>query len=81
MVRPGTAARPLTARRPYSAYTRREGEAENEAKCDPPQTNREWWRYYVKVFHKKTPAAAKRGRGWLRHVNKPHTIIIIIKAL
>ena len=50
--RPGTAAlRPQTAsRRPYSAYTRREGEAENETKCDPPQSNREWWRFYVKVF-------------------------------
>lgn len=49
MIRPGT-GRPQTAsRRPYSAYSRRDGEAENETKCDPPQTSREWWRFYVKV--------------------------------
>ena len=48
--RPATAARrPATARRPYSAYTKKDGEEENMTKCDPPQSNREWWRFYVKV--------------------------------
>lgn len=50
--RPGTAAiRPFTAskpRRPYSAYTSR-GSDETEPKYDLPETNREWWRTYVKV--------------------------------
>ena len=45
-LRPGTASgRP---RRPYSAYTKRGGE-ETTPKYDAPETNREWWRYCVKV--------------------------------
>lgn len=39
----------VTFRRPYSAYTKRDGEAENMPKYDDERTNREWWRYYVKV--------------------------------
>lgn len=44
--------RPLTAsRRPYSAYTKRgEGDQENLPKYDGPESNREWWRFYVKVY-------------------------------
>ena len=51
IARPGTASKqPATKpRRPYSAYTRREGEAENMPKYDGPESNREWWRFYVKV--------------------------------
>ena len=54
IARPSTAAmRPGTAsgrsRRPYSAYTKRAGEAENTPKYDAPESNREWWRYCVKV--------------------------------
>ncbi len=43
------AAPAVTFRRPYSAYTKRDGEAENTPKYDDERTNREWWRYYVKV--------------------------------
>jgi len=39
----------VTSRRPYSAYTKRDGEAENTPKYDDERTNREWWRFYVKV--------------------------------
>ena len=50
--RPGTSvARPFTAskpRRPYSAYTQR-GAEEQGQRFDAPETNREWWRHYVKV--------------------------------
>ena len=35
-------------RRPYSAYTKR-GSEENSPKYDAPETNREWWRFYMKV--------------------------------
>lgn len=51
IARPTTAARrPMTgSRRPYSAYTRREGESENMPKYDAPESNREWWRFYMKV--------------------------------
>ena len=53
MKRPPTAAiRPLTAsrpRRPYSAYTQR-GAEEQGQRFDAPETNREWWRHYVKVW-------------------------------
>ena len=52
--RPGTAfIRPFTAskpRRPYSAYTNR-GTEEAGPKFDVPETNREWWRTYVKVIN------------------------------
>ena len=36
-------------RRPYSAYTRRAGEAENMPKYDGASSNREWWRFYLNV--------------------------------
>ena len=49
-LRSAQAARPSTARsRPYSAYTRRGSEDEDTPNYVAPQTNREWWRYYVKV--------------------------------
>lgn len=45
-------------RRPYSAYTSR-GTEEQGPKFDAPETNREWWRQYVKVLtiegEKQTP--------------------------
>lgn len=45
------ATRPTTtSRRPYSAYTKRDGEAENTPKYDDERSNREWWRFYVKVI-------------------------------
>ncbi len=49
--RPGTAAtRPMTTpRRPYSAYTKREGDADAVPKYDGPESDREWWRFYMKV--------------------------------
>lgn len=54
IVRPGNAGRPLTStRRPYSAYTKRDGEAENTPKYDGPESNREWWRFYLKVSYLK----------------------------
>ena len=43
--RPTSSARP---RRPYSAYTRK-GSEEEEPKFEAPQTDREWWRAYLKV--------------------------------
>lgn len=48
----GTLLRPPSAtgtkpRRPYSAYTNR-GTEDDAPKYDPPQSEREWWRYYVK---------------------------------
>lgn len=43
--RPLTASRP---RRPYSAYTKR-GIEEDQPKYDVPESNREWWRFYMKV--------------------------------
>ena len=53
IARPNTSMRPGTAvgrpRRPYSAYTKRGGEAENTPKLDAPESNREWWRFYLKV--------------------------------
>lgn len=52
IARPSSGAgRPPTAgrqRRPYSAYTKR-GSEENSPKYDAPETNREWWRFYMKV--------------------------------
>ena len=51
-VRPGRLllSRPvITPRRPYSAYTKRDGEAENTPKYDEERTNREWWRFYIKA--------------------------------
>lgn len=42
--RPMSSARP---RRPYSAYTKRGVEEEGQ-KYDEPNSNREWWRSYVK---------------------------------
>ena len=45
-VRPFTASRP---RRPYSAYTKK-GSEDDTPQYDAPTTNREWWRYYVKVI-------------------------------
>ena len=53
IARPSTAAlRPGTAsgkpRRPYSAYTKRTGD-EDTPKYDAQETNREWWRFYLKV--------------------------------
>lgn len=44
-IRPSTASRP---RRPYSAYTQRGGE-EDTPKFEEEATQREWWRYYLKV--------------------------------
>lgn len=44
-IRPFTASRP---RRPYSAYTQRGGE-EDTPKFDEEATQREWWRFYLKV--------------------------------
>ena len=69
IARPGTAARrPMTAsRRPYSAYTRREGESENMPKYDAPESNREWWRFYVKV---RCKSCLQRCERCLQHVNK-----------
>jgi hypothetical protein len=43
-LRPLTASRP---RRPYSAYTTR-GPEEQTPKYDNPESNREWWRGYLK---------------------------------
>ncbi|XP_019849828.1 PREDICTED: uncharacterized protein C2orf61-like [Amphimedon queenslandica] len=43
-IRPFTASRP---RRPYSAYTSR-GSDEDTPKFDAPETDREWWRGFVK---------------------------------
>lgn len=53
------ASRPLTAsrpRRPYSAYTNR-GSEEDQPKYDVPESNREWWRFYMKVQTQDTYAA------------------------
>ena len=41
--------RPWRGRRPYSAYTKREGEVESCPKFDAPGSDREWWRFYMKV--------------------------------
>lgn len=49
-IRPGVGRPATAARRPYSAYTKKDGEEENMTKCDPPQSNREWWRFYIKVM-------------------------------
>ena len=64
IARPGS-GRPKTAsRRPYSAYTKREGEAENVQKYDGPESNREWWRFYMKVpLHGSCYDLS--GLGWL----------------
>lgn len=46
-----TSGRPMSStrpRRPYSAYTRK-GDEEEGPKFEAPQTNREWWRSYLKV--------------------------------
>ena len=45
LLRPPSATKP---RRPYSAYSLR-GAEDDTPKYDPPQSEREWWRYYVKV--------------------------------
>lgn len=45
LLRPASVTKP---RRPYSAYTQR-GAEEDTPQYDPPQSEREWWRYYVKV--------------------------------
>ncbi|KAL5463901.1 hypothetical protein EMCRGX_G032850 [Ephydatia muelleri] len=44
LLRPPSATKP---RRPYSAYSLR-GAEDDTPKYDPPQSEREWWRYYVK---------------------------------
>lgn len=47
----GAQGRPMSStrpRRPYSAYTRK-GEEEEGPKFEAPETNREWWRAYLKV--------------------------------
>ena len=46
----GAPGRPASGRtrRPYSAYTRK-GEEEEGPKFEAPETNREWWRAYLKV--------------------------------
>ena len=74
MHRPVTAIRPFTAskpRRPYSAYTAR-GTDEEGPKYDVPETNREWWRTYVKV-RKLSPCVktkeTKRERELSLHSN------------
>ena len=49
--RPSSSGRPLSSsrpRRPYSAYTRK-GDEEEGPKFEAPQSNREWWRAYLKV--------------------------------
>ena len=55
--RPSVSARPGTASslsakpraRPYSAYSERGEEHDTAPKYDHPTTNREWWRFYLKV--------------------------------
>lgn len=46
----GALGRPASGRprRPYSAYTRK-GAEEEGPKYEAPETNREWWRAYLKV--------------------------------
>lgn len=46
IIRPGR-----IPRRPYSAYTKRAGESDNIPKYDDPQSNREWWRFFMNVSH------------------------------
>ncbi len=48
-LRPATATRP---RRPYSAYSRK-GSEDDAPKFDAPESNREWWRFYMKVVPSK----------------------------
>lgn len=45
-----SSARPSTGRqrRPYSAYTNRQDEENSATRYDQPNTNREWWRYYLR---------------------------------
>ena len=51
MTRRISSARPGTGRprRPYSAYTNRQEEESASTQYDQPNTNREWWRYYLRV--------------------------------
>ena len=65
-LRPGTASgRP---RRPYSAYTKR-GAEETTPKYDAPESNREWWRYCVKVNLDSVECSTK-----VQQVNLPQLI-------
>lgn len=51
-LRPGTARSGASAKpraRPYSAYSERGADQDQTPKFDHPATNREWWRYYLKV--------------------------------
>ena len=55
-MRPGTARSGANAKpraRPYSAYSERGADQDTAPKFDHPATNREWWRYYLKVSNKK----------------------------
>lgn len=50
-LRPGTAASASSKpRRPYSAYTKRGGDDSDRPKYDSEESNREWWRFYLKVL-------------------------------
>ena len=51
MTRRVSSARPGTGRprRPYSAYTNRQEEQGTTSQYDQPNSNREWWRYYLRV--------------------------------
>lgn len=50
-LRPGTASVNSKPRRPYSAYTKRGGdESEAGPRYDSEESNREWWRFYLKVL-------------------------------
>ena len=50
-IRSISSARPGSGRprRPYSAYTRRDEEQGAIIQYDQPNSNREWWRYYLRV--------------------------------
>lgn len=50
MTRRVSSARPGTGRprRPYSAYTNRQEEQSATSQYDRPNSNREWWRYYLR---------------------------------
>ena len=75
-LRPGTARSGASAKpraRPYSAYSERGADQDQTPKFDHPATNREWWRYYLKVSKGKIILYTRYSRSCadLQHAPSP----------